>query len=369
MTIDVCQNIPLKSHLKAFKYSKTEIAQIFQQYGLTFKGFNSYNFAYGRQAVYTLLQRLAFPTVHFPAFICPTLVEAAIRAGKKVKFVDIKADSLLIDPAKIPDNCQCLFIAHTFGNIVDISKLRQQLPKAYIIEDCAHSLGSGDKRGQGSSASDAILYSFYKQIANFYGARLLVKEKLPFIYEKNSAHISLINWLTETEGWHQKMINRLRRGNIFAEYTSKISYKAQAINPITEKLFALGLKELHKNRQQRLAVKKLYDNYFQGIARYFQDRTHRETELYQYNLLLKPEYSKFRNKLILDLRKKGIFAGCLWYDAPVNETRFSNQRANCQQAVIASQSIINLPLNPGLKEGDIANLVNQIKDLLQAYVK
>ena len=41
-------------------------------------------FSWGRNALYYLFQSLPFKNITFPAFTCPTLTQAAQKAGKKV---------------------------------------------------------------------------------------------------------------------------------------------------------------------------------------------------------------------------------------------------------------------------------------------
>ena len=59
-------------------------------------------FSWGRSALYYLFKRLKFKKITFPAFTCPTLIEAAEKAGKEVILTEVDLDTFNLDINKIP---------------------------------------------------------------------------------------------------------------------------------------------------------------------------------------------------------------------------------------------------------------------------
>lgn len=81
--------------------------------------------------------------------------------GAQVALVDIDPDTLVLDPARVPGECDALVAVHYAGLPVDLSALRHR-PRI-VIEDAAHALGARTPDGPvGNCArSDMTMFSFH----------------------------------------------------------------------------------------------------------------------------------------------------------------------------------------------------------------
>ena len=103
-------------------------------------------------------------------------VAAIVSAGATPKFVDIDAETYLMDvsalEAAVTERTKCILPVHLFGQCVDMETVNRVASKRglRVIEDCAQSLGA--KRGgkRAGSMSDAAAFSFYPtKILGAYG--------------------------------------------------------------------------------------------------------------------------------------------------------------------------------------------------------
>ncbi len=311
--------------------------------------FNSYlkpnYFNWGRNALYYLFKSLPYTTITFPAFTCPTLIEAAEKAGKKVVLTEINLDTFNLDIDKIPASTKCLVVVHTFGNPVDIRKIRRKSGfKIFIIEDCAHAIFSQIKGKYMGSQGDVVLFSLYKQIANLNGALLLSKTKL--MTEQAEEGVLKYWWrlIIKTEGFHQWFLDLKR-----SKYLPKIEKQKLAdFKPshLVFYLFNKGLKELELEIRGRRRVSRWYQNQVDE-SEFFQAQQPEKNSLssyYQFALRLDPSLAKDRDKIVLKLRKKGIIIDRLWYQAPIAQGKYQKFQKNCPQALLLTQTVVNLPI-------------------------
>lgn len=107
----------------------------------------------GTSAFYIILESLKKlsnkKTVIIPAFICPLMPLAIKRAGLNIKVCDTNAHNFDFDKNKLKSICAsdndilAILAVHLAGLAIDFSALKEtaQKCKAFIIEDCAQSLG------------------------------------------------------------------------------------------------------------------------------------------------------------------------------------------------------------------------------------
>jgi dTDP-4-amino-4,6-dideoxygalactose transaminase len=108
----------------------------------------------GTSAFYIILESIKKlsnkKTVVIPAFICPLMPLAIKRSGLNIKVCDTNGYNFDFDKNKLQDICAsdndilAILAVHLGGLAIDFSTLKEtaQKSKAFIIEDCAQSLGS-----------------------------------------------------------------------------------------------------------------------------------------------------------------------------------------------------------------------------------
>lgn len=337
-------------------------------YNIAPESFIDNYFNWGRNALYYLFKSLPFSYITFPAFTCPTLTEAAEKAGKKIILTEVDLNTFNIDINKVPKDTECLVVVHTFGNPVNIKEIRNKFNQLLIIEDCAHSLFAKINNQFVGSRGDIILFSFYKQIANINGALLLTKSKLLNYQNTESDYKYLKRIIYKTKGWHQWIVNYKRH-----DYLPQIEPHGISKNKPSKlvfKLFSSGFIKLESEIEKRRRVAKWHDEQVNKSV-YFMHQWQTKNSLvsyYQYALRLKPEYCYIRDKLGFNLRQKNIFIGRLWYDAPIVQDRYKKYQKSCPNALQLAKAVINLPIHSCYRKEDVEYLFNQlnktIKDLL-----
>ena len=148
---------------------------------LNLENYNDYYFSLSRNALAASLKNSPGLLVGFPAF-CVNLISVIKKSGKKPVLIDSELKSFNINVNKIPKNLDILVVVHTFGNPVDVAKIKRKYPKLIIIEDCTHSLFSEINHKLVGQDGDYIYFSFHKQIeTTLQGSVLFSKKNIPFL--------------------------------------------------------------------------------------------------------------------------------------------------------------------------------------------
>jgi len=325
-------------------------------------------FNWGRNAFYYLFKSLPFKSITFPAFTCPTLTEAAEKAGKKVILTEIDLKTFNLEINEIPFETECLVAVHTFGNPVDIKAIRGAQSKIFIIEDCAHALFSQLRGKYLGNQGDAVLFSLYKQIANINGCLLLTKEKLIDSQKQERILPYSRRLLIKTDGFHQKILDVRKR-----QYLPKI--EKQTLNdllppPLTFFLFEKGLPDLEAEIKKRRRIASWYYQEAEKSEDIFCQRPEPDSlsSYYHFVIRLKPELKNMRERAVRELRKNDIFVDRLWYQAPITQAKYKSFVKKCPQALLLAKTVINLPIYSNYTKSDVHELFQKleqtIKDLM-----
>lgn len=133
------------------KHPKGLLEEDFKKYLGSSSALLSYS---GTAAFYLILEAMKKlsnkKTVVIPAFICPLIPLAIKRAGLKVKVCDTNAYNFDFDINKLKNICQensdilAILAVHLGGMPLDFNALKEiaQTRDAFIVEDCAQSLGA-----------------------------------------------------------------------------------------------------------------------------------------------------------------------------------------------------------------------------------
>jgi len=150
---------------------------------------NVFLFESGRSCLYSILNALdlkGHDDVLFQAYTCVAVPEPILWAGAKPVYVDCDEDTLTMSPydleKKITANSKVLIIQHTFGQPAHLHRLMEIARKhhLFVIEDCAHSLGSEYDGKLTGSFGDASFFSFGrdKVISSVFGGAVATNDKV-----------------------------------------------------------------------------------------------------------------------------------------------------------------------------------------------
>lgn len=112
---------------------------------------HAFAFESGRTGLFSILTTLGLERddeVLLQAYTCVAVPNAVLWAGARPVYVDVEATTFNMSPddleRKITPKSKALIIQHTFGNPADLDRLTviAQRHGLFVIEDCAHALGS-----------------------------------------------------------------------------------------------------------------------------------------------------------------------------------------------------------------------------------
>lgn len=118
-------------------------------------------------------------------------VSAIVSTGATPVFVDVNADSYLMDVEKIEEKIttrtKCILPVHLFGQCVDMVKVNRIAKEnsLFVMEDCAQGTGAEFNTNKAGSMSDVAAFSFYPtKILGGYGDGGMVVTKNKNIYDR-----------------------------------------------------------------------------------------------------------------------------------------------------------------------------------------
>lgn len=310
-----------------------------------------YTFNLTRSAFDFLLKNL--PLSHcriiVPEFICPVIYEVCRR--NKIKMITVPPDPetynldlkelAKINLAKIDG----IFVNHTFGNMVDIEKVKKIIGqrKIFIIEDFAGAPPQAELRG------DFGLISFHKKLANVGGGALLTSHNFDEPYSKlqltrlSLAELRHLVFILNTP--LRKILNlRRRKSPLFiAENCSKMRWEIRKASNLSEKIFTSTPFHFAPESVKKSYEKNLNTKFFTS------QKMSAKSEPFHFNFCLNAPYEKHRDALLLTLRRRGVFADRMWYNSSADLGR----------------KLINLPIKNNASEKEIKALFLLMEDTLK----
>ncbi len=128
----------------------------------------AFSFSSGRMALYAILKALDIKDgdeVIVEGYTCVVVPAAIIYAGVKPVYVDISAKDYNIDvkkmETKITRKTKAIIAQHTYGNPANVATFKQICRRynLFLIEDCAHTLGTSDKGSMLGTMGDVAFFS------------------------------------------------------------------------------------------------------------------------------------------------------------------------------------------------------------------
>ncbi|OGY79007.1 MAG: hypothetical protein A3B74_03930 [Candidatus Kerfeldbacteria bacterium RIFCSPHIGHO2_02_FULL_42_14] len=158
----------------------------------------AFAFFSGRGALYAILSALHLPPdaeVLVPGFTCIAAVAPVLWVGAQPVYVDIDERTLNMSPVdlarKITQKSRVVIVQHTFGLACELESLLAfaRRHNLFIIEDCAHALGTEYAGKKVGSFGDASFLSFGrdKVISGIFGGMALMRDR---VYSDRMTHFS-----------------------------------------------------------------------------------------------------------------------------------------------------------------------------------
>lgn len=294
-----------------------------------------------------------------------------IHRGATPVFVDIKPDTLNIDPSKIERHItprtKAIMPVHYAGQPCEMDEIEDiaRLYGLYVIEDAAHAIGAEYKNKKIGSISDFTAFSFHVQkvITTAEGGMVT----------------------TDNDGW-AKELRTMRLHGMTKDAWVRISnsqvhydvvYPGYKCN-MTDIQSAMGLAQLDKLESfisVRQEYAKIYDSAFQQMPeistiKRIDNIRHAET---MYVILLNLETLKInRDEFVQCLQAENIY--CAVHFKPVHlhsyyRETYGYKHGDYPNAERAFNRVISLPFSPKLTEEDVYDVIEAVQKIVKYYRK
>ena len=376
------------------KFEKVFAQEFDQKYAIAF--------SYGRTAIWAFLKALEIENAEViqPAYTCSVVAHATYLSGNIPVFVDCTLTDYNMDLDAFENaftkNTRVVIPTHLFGYPMDVNQISEIVQSAenkfghkiWVLQDCAHSF---DARFQGQSVlsnGDCAVFglNISKQITSVFGGMFTTSDSdmaekmhafrqdnfsspgflkqlqrilyLLAVYPAfNSSIYGLVHWLQEKTPF----LNGLTKAYHLDE---KIHFPPD----YTEKMAAVeanvGIEQV---RKYQLIQKKRKE-----IAECYTDALDSRPDFILPPKVTGATYSHFpirtnnRDSLMREYARKGVQVGQLIEYSMPHHPAYSSLTGNesFPNALLCSQSMINLPIHPGLTENNVEKIIEATKSVI-----
>lgn len=284
-----------------------------------------------------------------PAFTFIATAEAIRYVGARPVFVDIDAKTLNISPdaveKAITSKTKAIMPVHLFGQPCDMAQLSAIAEQhgLKLIEDCAQSFGASIEGKQTGSFGIAAGFSFFpsKNLGAYGDGGLVVCDS-----DELAEQIKMLR----------------NHGSKVRYYHEVIGYNSR-LDELQAVILRVKLKRIDQFNQDRRRVAEAYSKGLADcdIAVPYEDKIGVHV-YHQYTLL-----SDKRDEIMKALQAQNI-ASAIYYPVPLHQQNvFSEQCKGLSLPVTESVAsrCISLPIYPELKENQIQQIVDVIKETLR----
>lgn len=355
----------------------------------------------GRSALYLILKSLQLQPddeVLVQAYTCNAVPNPVLWVGVQPRYVDIDPGTLTMSPAAliaaITPHSKVLVIQHTFGQPADLDALLD-IAKAhhlFIIEDCAHALGSRYHNQLVGTFGDAAIFSFGrdKVISSIYGGVLLVnaqelKPAVAKVFETFSYptivwikqqlwHPIILSWAKTTWYWFgfgRLIILLAKRWHWISLAVTAGERKGEKPDYFPARLpAALAVLALHQfNKLERL------NSHRRNLAKIYHDVLNpaaainlEQSTWLRYTLNVPNPPAMWRAFKNLGQAQGSILGDWYWQPiAPAGSdlAKLHYQSGQCPHAETAAAHSLNLPTHIDISEQQAERLAKQVAAYLQ----
>ena len=205
----------VEKSLKANYYTAGEFEEkckIFLSKNFGFKNILITHSATGALEIAALLlkKQHSNKTVYLPSYTFSSTANAFIRAGFKIKFLDVNENNMMIDFKEASEKASgnILVPVHYGGHSVEMDNVSSFMKEGVLIEDAAQSLGTSWKNKQVGLFGDLSAVSFHhtKNIQGGYAGLISVNnkkylERAKYIYERGTDRSKVMSGLKSKYEW------------------------------------------------------------------------------------------------------------------------------------------------------------------------
>lgn len=259
----------------------------------------------GSQAIYLYLQSFKGKEIALPNILCPEVYVACVKAGLKIRLIDVNLDDYTISLSALKDEFgkkpfDIILLAHIYGHLCD-DKIYDFAQKngVYILEDAAQSYKINLK-------ADASIMSFghTKFLENPGGGGALFTKNINK-YQKILASFSFSKNIANPEDFRRKYYElKARQSPVGELYLNNFAlYKGRVENPFLLKKLKTFKASL-KNREEMMSKYASLSH-----PALLHPRLRQQSIAWRYTA----RFTKDRDKLLAFIRKRGLPISS-WYE-------------------------------------------------------
>lgn len=298
-----------------------------------------------------------------PAMTFIATANAVELAGATPIFVDVDPDTLLIDIAAVEQaitpNTRAVIPVHLYGQMVDISEMRNRLPDGIkIIEDAAHCFEgtlNGDRPGK---YSDAAIFSFYatKNVTCGEGGAIITR------------HDDLAAALNQTT-LHGMSAGADRRfsGSMYRHWDmERLGTKAN-LPDLLAALLPEQIAQVDTRREERARLANRYREAFSdmGNLRLVKELPNAKSAEHLFPLAVDPA---LRDVFLKQLNEKNIGTTVNYNSVPLTQyykSKYDFGSDSFPVSALWGQSTLCLPLFPGLTDAEQDYVISNVLKLAE----
>jgi perosamine synthetase len=291
--------------------------------------------------------------VILPSFTFVATAEAVVMAGGKPVFTDINPETYTISPAEIEKNItrktKAILPVDLYGLSADIKPIREIAAKhgLAVVEDAAQAHGATYNGKPAGVFADAACWSLYasKNMTTGEGG----------VVTTDSAEVAETLRLIRTHG------EKAKYASLMLGYNYRMSEIQAAIGLVQlGKLPAF----VSKRRENAKRLTKLLAE--SDRLKLPEESEERQHSWYLYTVRLQNAAESERNKIVEELKKKGIGAEA-YYVHPVHTMPYYREsfgRRKLPETEKAAKQVFSLPIHPGVTEAQVDYIGKTLLNLL-----
>jgi dTDP-4-amino-4,6-dideoxygalactose transaminase len=296
-----------------------------------------------------------------PSLTFVATANAVLQTGAKPVLADVENDTLNISTdsilSSISKNTKAIIPVHFAGLPCDMTKIMSiaKSKKLFVVEDCAHAIGTQFKNKHVGTFGDFGCFSFYptKNITTIEGGMIICKKK---ILSENVR-------ITRNHGISRTLKERYSNGYPWDYDIKEVGYNYR-LDEIRSSLGINQLKKikiLNKNRQNAF---KYYNKHFKSIDGLItpSEKNIRYNACHLYILRIKNNFKLTRNELFRNLLSSGIRTTVHY--KPLHKFEIYKKHGIIRDSLNNSDhlynEIISLPLYPDIKKSDQDQVISNI---------
>lgn len=272
--------------------------------------------------------------------------EAISMTGATPVFVDVCADTLCLDPQRVPaaitHRTKAIVPVHLYGQPADMEALLSiaRARGLLVVEDAAQAVGARVNGRRAGSMGDAAIFSFYpgKNLGAYGDAGAVV-----------TRNRGLAEWL-----------RMARDHGRTSKYLHAFEGQSSRLDALQAAVLRVKLPHVDRWNRRRRTIAARYDNAVAGCSDLRPTATAPGCESSHHLYVLRADA---RDDILARMRDVGVHGG-IHYPVPLHQqqayARLTTPAASLPVSEDAGRTVFSLPLYPEMSDGDVNRVIDAV---------